>query len=508
MNDQFKILLIEDSPNDEKLVNHTLRNANLHFVMKRIETEEEIRNEIPSFQPDLILTDYSLSNFDALRVFEIVKEVNSKVPIIIVTGSQTEEVVVQCMKRGADDYILKNNLLRLPSAVQNIIEKIQIEKDKNSVQKALRTSEELYKLITENTQDLICVLDKEGYLLYVNSSFKKVLNYNIKNLIGTNYFLLIHPNDRDFMIKLFEESFVSRSTQTTELRYKDVKGGWHIFESVGNWIIDDKDTPSKIVVISRDLTERQKWEDDIVKAKERAEEAAEFKSWFVSAISHEIRTPLNVILGYTNIIKETIVSYNPDLVNVQFFRNIEKAGRRLLNTITQILDISKIDAGQFPIEIEPVSLNYCIKTTFELIKVMAEEKKLHLSYDLPNEEVFVIADEYCVNGLLTNLLSNAIKYSDAGEIKVSAKKQKKNGLITVEDQGVGMSDEYLTHLYETFRQEESIKRRYEGAGLGLALTKKYVELMHGKIDVESVKNVGTKITVRLPLEKVKEKIKS
>lgn len=501
MPDLIKILLVEDSEDDEKLLVHVLKRAGLNFNLFRVDTEEDFIKQLREFHPDLIITDYSLPQIEAPRVLELAKEHNYKIPVILVTGSQTEEVAIQSIKSGAEDYLLKHNLLRLPSAIQHILEKRKIEKEKERAQTALRKTEELYEMIAEHTQDLICVLDKDGYFIYLNSSFEKVLHYDKNSLIGTNYFQIIHPNDRDYIIKLFEESYLKRTTQTTEVRYKDSLGEWHTFESVGNWIIDSEGNPDKIVIISRDLTERQKWEETIVQAKEKAEESAEFKSWFISAISHEIRTPLNVMLGYSNIIKENLLNIAPDLYNSQYFRNIEKAGKRLLNTITQILDISKIEAGQFPLELEPVSLNYTVRTVYEMVKVIAVEKGLKLTYDIPTENIVLRADEYCLNGLITNLVSNAIKYSDSGEIKISIRKLEDFGELVVEDQGIGMSQEYLNHLYEIFTQEESLKRRYEGAGLGLALSKKYVEMMNGKIEVESLKNIGTKITVLIPLEK-------
>lgn len=498
MLDFLKILFVEDSQDDEKLLVHELRKAGLSFEFIRVESETEVLLQIEQFKPDIILTDYMLPEFDALRLIEIVHEHKYNVPIIVVTGTQTEEVAVKSIQAGAEDYILKHNLLRLPTSIQRILEKRRIEREKETAQQALRDSEELYKMITDHTQDLICVLDKEGYFVYLNPAFSKVLNYDPEDLIGTDYFKLVHPNDRDYTSQLFEESAKNKTTQNSELRYIDSSGEWHTFEFVGNWIFDSEGKPEKLVLISRDLTERQQWEESIVKAKEKAEESAQFKSWFISAISHEIRTPLNVMLGYSNIIKENLLNVSPDLYNSQYFRNIEKAGKRLLNTITQILDISKIEAGQFPLEFEPISLNFAVKSVYEMVKVMAVEKGLKFTYSLPSEEIVVLADEYCLNGLITNLVSNAIKYSDSGEIKVIVKKNSTAQLI-VEDQGIGMSEEYLTHLYETFKQEETIKRRYEGAGLGLALSKKYVEMLKGKIEIESIKHTGTKITVLLPL---------
>lgn len=250
-----------------------------------------------------------------------------------------------------------------------------------------------------------------------------------------------------------------------------------------------------------DMTEKKKMMDELIKAKEDAEEANRIKSGFISAMSHEIRTPLNVILGYSGVIRDAFDT-RQDAEFKLYFDSIEKSGLRLINTITQILDISRIEAGEFPVSLHPISINKAVKSSVDQLSILAKEKQIVLRLSLSPEEPKVIADDYSLNGVLINLINNSIKYSTDGEITVATVIENDFLKCTVKDQGIGMSDEYQKHLFETFSQEDvGMNRPYEGTGLGLALTKRYLELMNGKIKVTSKKNVGTTAEIFLPLAK-------
>jgi signal transduction histidine kinase len=247
--------------------------------------------------------------------------------------------------------------------------------------------------------------------------------------------------------------------------------------------------------------ERKKAIEEMIKAKEKAEEANRLKSGFISSMSHEIRTPLNVIIGYSGIIKNIFHDPKNKEVNL-YFNAIERAGERLINTITQILDISGIEAKEFPINLVPISLNSVVRSVSEQLGLFAPEKNISIRLELPQSDPYVLGDDYCLNGILVNLLNNAIKFSRKGEILIKTFDEKDNEYCIIKDEGIGMSKNYQKHLFEPFSQEEvGISRSFEGTRLGLALTKRYLELMNGEIKVESKKGVGTTFTFRLPLAK-------
>ena len=248
-----------------------------------------------------------------------------------------------------------------------------------------------------------------------------------------------------------------------------------------------------------DISKIKKAELALISAKEKAEEANRLKTGFISAMSHEIRTPLNVILGYNVVLKELFNDPSDPELNM-YFTAIENASLRLLNTITQILEISQIEANEFNLKIAPLPINSIIESIYNQMKIIAIEKKLNIDLKLPKSNVHVLADDYCINGVLINILNNAIKYSEKGTITIKLDTENDYAICSTADEGIGISDEYQKHLFETFSQERvGYNRPYDGTGLGLALTKRYIDLMNGKIKLESKKGIGTNVSFSLPL---------
>ncbi|MEJ5304797.1 MAG: HAMP domain-containing sensor histidine kinase [Ignavibacteria bacterium] len=242
--------------------------------------------------------------------------------------------------------------------------------------------------------------------------------------------------------------------------------------------------------------------DDLIRAKEEAEEANRLKSGFISLMSHEIRTPLNVILGFNNVIRELFDSGKDEEIS-KYFEAVEKAGKRLLNTINQILDISRIEAGEFDLKLKDIDINQKIREIINQLDVLAKNREIKFEISLDNSIPQLKLDEYCIDGILFNLINNAIKFSSPGLIiEIYSEKLNDKVSLRIRDYGIGMSEEYQKHLFQPFSQEEvGYARPYEGTGLGLALTKKFVELMGGEIKVWSKKGEGTEFEVILPIHK-------
>jgi len=269
MNRNTHILMVEDLATDAQLIERELRKANIDFVSKRVESKEAFLKTLTEFQPDIVLSDFSLPQFSGLEALRLLKENGHDVPFILITGSLTEEVAVECMKEGAHDYILKTSLKRLPSAVINALEKTKAEQEKLEAETALQRSEELYRLIAENTSDLICLLDTEGHYLYVSPSYQEVLGYAPADLLDRSMFSLIHPDDRKAAEQKCVESLVDKKPERLEFRFKHCNGNWKIFEALGNWIVDSSGHPQRGILISRDITARKEAENTLRESEER-----------------------------------------------------------------------------------------------------------------------------------------------------------------------------------------------------------------------------------------------
>ncbi|MCX8057298.1 MAG: PAS domain S-box protein [Ignavibacteria bacterium] len=248
--------------------------------------------------------------------------------------------------------------------------------------------------------------------------------------------------------------------------------------------------------------ESRRIQEEIIKAKDEIIEANRLKAGFLSLLSHEIRTPLNLIMGYNEVLQERFFDPNDEELKL-YFNSIRNNSLRLLNTINQLIEISKLNAGALNVQIQELDLKKYIMETCNSMKVKADEKNLKLKCNLPQDDLIVLADDYCLHGILENLIMNSIKYSEKGEIEVTAYTVEDWIELKIKDEGIGISEEYLKHLFKPFSQEDvSYKRRYEGTGLGLAITKKYVELINGEIRVESKKGFGTTFFVKFKRAKV------
>jgi CheY-like chemotaxis protein len=222
-----------------------------------------------------------------------------------------------------------------------------------------------------------------------------------------------------------------------------------------------------------------------LKAKEKAEESDRLKSAFLANMSHEIRTPMNGILGFAELLK------NPKLTGEElqeFIEVIEKSGVRMLNILNDLIDISRIESGQMNISFSPVNINHVTAFIYTFFKHSVAENGLDFSYKngLPSEEVVIKTDREKVIAVLINLIRNAIKFTPTGSIQFGYEKKLKTIEFYVKDTGVGISTDQKNIIFERFRKgSESIDKNYEGAGLGLSISRSYVEMLGGKIWIES-----------------------
>ena len=259
----LKILSLEDVAYDVELMERELRKSSIEYELKRVETKDEFLGALTNYRPDIILADYSLPQFSALEALKLLQQQKNTTPVILVTGSHSEEAAVECMKEGADDYILKASLTRLPNALQNALRKKEAESNKETAENALKLSEAQYRLITENTRDLICLLDAQNRFLYASPSFEWVLGFSWQELLGTDHFQLIHPDDVAAARGALEQARRQRRQRTVELRLKHRDGHWVLVESAASLPAETEGKPRRVVLVSRDITDRKRAEREI-----------------------------------------------------------------------------------------------------------------------------------------------------------------------------------------------------------------------------------------------------
>ena len=247
-------------------------------------------------------------------------------------------------------------------------------------------------------------------------------------------------------------------------------------------------------------TQLKKMTKDLKKAADKAEEADRIKSAFLAAMSHELRTPLNSIIGFTGIILQELIGPLNEEQSKQL-NMVKNSSRHLLNLINDVLDISKIEAGQLEVHKERFEFPQSIEKVMQSVKPLADAKNLDVILSIAPEISEIVSDQRRVEQILINLLNNAIKFTDKGQIKTECSIHENRLITTVTDTGIGIKEEDLAKLFKEFQQiDTGLNRRHEGTGLGLSISKKLVELLGGRIWVESELGRGSAFSFSLPLE--------
>lgn len=357
----------------------------------------------------------------------------------------------------------------------------------------------------EASSEVIFMTDMEGIITYMNPAFTTVYGHKAEDVVGklTPRILKSGVMD-DSAYKYFWDQILNKQVITGELINKTKDGRNITIEGSSNAIINKEGTIIGFISIQKDITARKQIEDELVKAKEKAEESDRLKSAFLSNMSHEIRTPMNGILGFAALLKE------PNLTTdelQEYIGTIQISGERMLSTINSIVDVSKIESGLIELNVSETNINEKIDFLFRFFKPEAENKGLKLFFQkgLPSEEVFVRTDGEKVYGVLTNLVKNAIKFTHKGSIDFGYEKKDEFLEFFVKDTGIGIIGEQRELIFERFRQgSESINQGYEGSGLGLSICKSYVEMIGGKIWIESNENQGSIFKFTIPYKLASE----
>lgn len=257
----------------------------------------------------------------------------------------------------------------------------------------------------------------------------------------------------------------------------------------------------RIVTLNEKLAQTKQKDLELKKTLKKAEDANYLKNAFLGIISHEIRTPLNGIIGFSSLLEtELAMLENKELY--EYAEGIQESGDRLLNLLNNIIDISKIEANDIEVDLHPCKIDEIVNNIFDLYVFAANEKGLAFKsklIDVPQ----VIADNAKLMRVVHIIVDNAIKYTNAGFVNISTGfvPDSNEVLIRVKDTGVGIEANYQKHLFEAFRQESSgFSRSFQGAGLGLPLAKRLLDLMHGRIEINSMHNVGTTVDIYIPCE--------
>ncbi|MBA2612248.1 MAG: PAS domain S-box protein [Bacteroidetes bacterium] len=368
----------------------------------------------------------------------------------------------------------------------------------------LKKQEEKYRNIITNMNLGLIEVGLNEEILHVNQGFCDMSGFSHEELIGKNARELFVLNEN---LDLLEEKKKLRSESISDVYQMHVKNKngetrWWTISGAPNF--NDSGEFIGSIGIHLDITDQKKLEEDLETAKIKAEAASKAKEVFLANMSHEIRTPLNAIIGMIRELGKEKLTVDQKI----YVENSSIASKHLLSIINNILDISKIEAGELTLDSEHFMLDQSINNILSIMSSRVEEKGIYLKSELsPQIHKTLVGDPLRLEQVLLNLVGNAVKFTDNGGINIKCDLLKENELeqtiqIAVSDTGIGMDEHYLKSIFKKFSQEDkSVARKYGGTGLGLAITSELMQLMNGSIDVKSEKKLGTSFIITITLGK-------
>ncbi len=314
---------------------------------------------------------------------------------------------------------------------------------------------------------------------------------------------MIDRRDSGRMIQVFQRAVIEQNDYDMDFRLTRPDGELRYVRCEGRCETDQDDDVIALYGIMQDITDATHRELDLVKAKESVEHAYAAKTQFLANMSHELRTPLNAIIGFSEMIERQLLGPIGTEKYLEYIGGIRESGEHLLDLISDILDMSKIEAGKYELNIEKFNIAKVIGMAAHMMEGRALDAEIKINVNLDDEMLQIAADRRAVMQMVLNLLSNAVKFSHTkGNIDLSLVKKERHISIIIKDEGIGIPANKLANITMPFEQAESdYTREYEGSGLGLAITKELAEMHGGNLHIESTIDVGTTVTIRLPIQK-------
>ena len=386
------------------------------------------------------------------------------------------------------------------STIASIVAQTLANNKRKLSEDALRISEDKYRTMIEFSNDLIWTLDNNGNFTFLNDIASKTTGLDPNEWIGKSFVPLILPEELPMIMDVFQKN-MSGIASSYELHLQKPDDSILII-SVNTSPIYISGKIEGEVSFGRDITESKLIHETIKQALIKAESGDRLKTAFMNNISHEVRTPLNGILGICNLIIQ------PDITNdekMQYYSHLETSTNRLLDTITNYMDISLIASGNMEVCQNPISLSLMFHQLYEHYQIISAKKNIGLKLELPEntDRITLMSDVVLFRKIMVHLLNNAVKFTNKGVITLGYTIKPSLIEFYVKDTGIGIKDEALLLIFESFKQEElSRNRGFEGSGLGLSIAQGLVRLLGGEMHVISVKGSGSKFFFSVPYNEI------
>lgn len=538
---RLHFLLLEDSALDAELVQATLLGGGVESELTLVTTRAEFLSALEMDSFDLILSDYSLPDFDGISALELALRICPEIPFIFVSATLGEELAIEALKNGATDYVLKQRLWRLVPSVQRALREArerrhrrQAETDRDRFFTGLEQNNLTLQTLVESCPLSVVFLDMKGTVKLWNRAAEIIFGWSADEAVGQ--FLPSAIDHRAAFLANLQAVLQGQSLMSLEVQRTRKDGQTVDLEIWATLIFDAEGNPG-CLSISADIGDRKRAERSLQKQNEQLRllseqltQANRIKDEFLAVLSHELRTPLNPILGWARILR---TKQCDQLTTARALEIIERNAKIQTQLIEDLLDISRILQGKLSLKIDSVDLRPVVEAALETVHLAAEAKSIAVQFCLEGErsdrpEFLVLGDPNRLQQIVWNLLSNAVKFTPIGgsiavclsmrdlsaeepsveELHQVSDTATRQVQLRVSDTGQGISSDFLPYLFDYFRQaDSSATRTFGGLGLGLTIVHHLVQLHGGTVQADSAgEEQGATFTIRLPWHEAVQKL--
>jgi PAS domain S-box-containing protein len=502
----LKILMVEDSESDAYFNTRALEKAGYQVTANVVTTGPEMQTALKNEKFDLVLSDHNLPQFDSVGALATFKAANLDVPFIIVSGAIGEEIAVNLMKNGAQDYVMKDNLARLAPVVERELQEAEMRRQRRKSEEKLLVSEERFRQVAQVAGEMIWEVDARMQYLYVNPVAEDVTGYLPEELIGRlSIFDLFPPEYRQGYQASLQEYFAAKKPlknfTSTRIR-KD--GRVVIVESSATPILDKDGQLTGYRGTDNDITQHKKMQAEIdeLYQKEKSQrktlqDEAEVKNLFINVLAHELRNPLTAIVVSSEMLQDGPAL--KDDVRNRLATNINISAKLLSKRLEELLDLARYSKGAIELKKQNTEMQEYLVQVINRFMPSLEKRGQSLQVGIGPEIGSAVIDESRLEQVVINLLSNASKYSpEKSEIVFRAGRQGSELFIEVTDQGIGIAPEDQGKLFQPYFR--AVKNQgITGIGLGLSISNKIVEAHGGIIRIISQLGQGSTFRVEIPV---------
>lgn len=476
-------------------------------AMKKVGIEVRVVNDplsapavVTEFSPDVIVTDLYMPGCNGLELAALLRqdELLADTPILFLSIETNIQRQMAALDLGADDFLTKPvNIEVLQAAV--IARAKRARMLKRSRKEYQRVAEHLMHIEQAvDRHSIVSIGDLQGNILYANPRFCDVSGYSASELLGANHRIIKSGQHTPEVYQNMWNAISHGHSWHGEVCNRRKDGSYYWVDATITPQLDDNGLPVRYISVRTDITLLKEMQAQLIVAKVEAEAANKAKTVFLAHMSHELKTPLNSILGFSKLMQSDCTQ-PPTPDQAEMLGAIERGGRHLLELISGLVDLAKVETGHLGLNMAEVSLAPLIRESLALLKPQAQRRGITLITECVDDAIPVFADRVRVKQVLLNLLSNAVKYNrNKGSVMVGCEQRGAMCSVFVRDTGPGIPQQDQAELFLPFSRLRQTAENIEGHGIGLSLSKSLIERMGGRIGVVSVPDKGSEFWFELP----------